>query len=129
MWPQAEIDYPREYPGPVREQRQHGLDALYGLRGTVRGGQAQRRHSSDDRPRAALDIALNPGNNVSGLFGLSSANAAFQPALTVAPNDWTIALAYDVASANHPQGLAIDGAETFGLPRGLAITRPALRSP
>jgi sugar lactone lactonase YvrE len=58
---------------------------------------------------AALDIALNPGNNVSGLFGLSSANAAFQPALTVAPNDWTIALAYDVASANHPQGLAIDG--------------------
>jgi sugar lactone lactonase YvrE len=56
---------------------------------------------------AALDIALNPGNNVSGLFGLANANAAFQPTLTVAPNDWTVALAYDLS--NHPQGLAIDG--------------------
>ena len=58
---------------------------------------------------AALDIALNPGNNVSTLFGLSSANAAFQPTLTAAPNDWTVAVAYDISSANHPQGLAIDG--------------------
>ena len=58
---------------------------------------------------AALDIALNPGNNVTTLFNLSTANTAFVPALSAATNDWTIAVAYDLASANHPQGLAIDG--------------------
>jgi hypothetical protein len=29
---------------------------------------------------AALDIALNPGNNIASLFSISTANAAFQPA-------------------------------------------------
>jgi streptogramin lyase len=58
---------------------------------------------------AILDIALNPGHNVGTLFNLSTANAAFQPTLSVAPNDWTVAIAYDVSSINHPQGLTIDG--------------------
>lgn len=58
---------------------------------------------------AMLDIALNPGNNVGTLFNLSTSNAAFQPTISVAPNDWTVAIAYDVSSINHPQGLTIDG--------------------
>jgi hypothetical protein len=58
---------------------------------------------------AALDIAQNPGNDVSTLFGLSTANAAFQPTLPAAPNDWTVALAYDVSGATYPKGLALDG--------------------
>jgi len=57
---------------------------------------------------AALDIAQNPGNNVATLYGLASANAAFQPALTAAPNDWTIAVAYNVANINYPLGLSLD---------------------
>ncbi len=57
---------------------------------------------------AALDIAQNPGNNVSTLYGLASANAAFQPALTAVPNDWTVALAYSVAGITFPYGYALD---------------------
>lgn len=43
---------------------------------------------------AALVIAQNPGLNVSTLFGYSLPEAPFQPALTAAPNDWTITLSY-----------------------------------
>jgi hypothetical protein len=57
---------------------------------------------------AALDIAQNPRNNVATLYGLASANAAFQPALTAAPNDWTVALAYSVGGISYPYGMALD---------------------
>jgi len=57
---------------------------------------------------AMLDIAQNGGNNVSTLYGLSSANAAFQPTLSAAPNDWTVALAYSVSGINYPYGMALD---------------------
>jgi hypothetical protein len=43
---------------------------------------------------AALDIAQNPGHNVTALYGLQPAQVAFAPALTGAPNDWTIAVEY-----------------------------------
>ena len=39
---------------------------------------------------AALDMALNPLSNVNTLFGLASANAAFQPTLGSAPHDWEV---------------------------------------
>ena len=58
---------------------------------------------------AALDIALNPANNVSTLFGYSSANAPFQPVLSSAPNDWTLALSY-AGGGLHAQSIAIDAA-------------------
>jgi hypothetical protein len=57
---------------------------------------------------AALDIARNPGNNVAEIYGLAAANAAFQPALTAAPNDWTVALSYSVGGINYPYGMALD---------------------
>jgi len=59
---------------------------------------------------AALDIATHPGNNVATLFSLTAANPPFQPTLTTAPNDWTLAVKYADPSLNSPYGLAIDAA-------------------
>jgi len=44
--------------------------------------------------QAILDIAQNPGKNVSSLFGLTSATAPFQSVLASAPGDWTLALTF-----------------------------------
>ncbi len=41
---------------------------------------------------AALGIALNPGFGVSALYGISTANAAFQPTLSSAPHNWEVIL-------------------------------------
>ena len=43
---------------------------------------------------AALNIAAHPGNNVGALFSLAAANPPFEPALSTAPNDWTLAVKY-----------------------------------
>ncbi len=51
-----------------------------------------------DTLTAALRIAQNPGNNVTQIFGQTKADTYFQPALTSAPNDWTLALTYMVAT-------------------------------
>ncbi len=58
---------------------------------------------------ASLAIAQNPSTNVATLFGLSSANAAFQPTLSAAPNDWTIALNFTGGGLSSPSSVAIDG--------------------
>jgi sugar lactone lactonase YvrE len=55
---------------------------------------------------AAMAIALNPSRNVSGLFNLSTANAAFQPSLATAPNDWTLAVNFALGGA--PSAIALD---------------------
>ena len=47
---------------------------------------------------AALVMAQNPGLNVSTLFEYSLPQAPFQPALTAAPNDWTITISYNNAA-------------------------------
>ena len=44
--------------------------------------------------QAVLDIAQNPGLNVSALFGLAPPSPMFSPDLPSAPNDWTLALTY-----------------------------------
>jgi streptogramin lyase len=61
-----------------------------------------------DTVGAALNIAAHPGNNVATLFGLTTANPPFEPTLTAAPNDWTVAVKYADPSLNAPYGLAID---------------------
>lgn len=44
--------------------------------------------------QAILDIAQNPGASVSQLFGLAAPSGPFQPVLSAAPNDWTLALTF-----------------------------------
>jgi hypothetical protein len=57
---------------------------------------------------AALEIALHPGTNVAALYTLAGGTPPFQPTLSSAPNDWTVALSYNDGSSN-PSALAIDG--------------------
>jgi len=62
-----------------------------------------------DTITAAADIAQNPGQNVSALFGLVTGTPAFgSPILGGSPQDWTIAIKYTDASLNAPYGIAID---------------------
>jgi hypothetical protein len=62
-----------------------------------------------DTATAAINIAHNPGANVGTLFGLSTSTAPFQPSLSSAPNDWTIAVTYTGGGLAQSYGIAIDG--------------------
>ena len=62
-----------------------------------------------DIAAAMLLIAQNPGNNVANLFNLGSANAAFQPTLASAPNDFTIGVTYSGGGLTLPGDVVIDG--------------------
>jgi streptogramin lyase len=57
---------------------------------------------------AILNMARNPGLNVLSIFNLPGPDAPFQPVLTRAPNDWTVAIKLTGASLNSPYGIAID---------------------
>jgi len=57
---------------------------------------------------AALDIARNPGSNVAALFALGSTAGPYQPALTAAPPDWTLAVNYKGAGLSTPGSIALD---------------------
>ena len=63
-----------------------------------------------DTATAALNIAHNPGANISNLIGLQTPSSPFQPMLsaTPTPNDFTIAVVYTGGGMNDPLGLAID---------------------
>jgi len=58
--------------------------------------------------QAALDIAQYPGNNVSSLYSLVSAQSAFPSTLTAAPNDWTIGITYTNSLLTSGVGLGIN---------------------
>jgi hypothetical protein len=64
---------------------------------------------------AALDIALHPDSNgsvfgsMSPLFQLVSSTGPFQPTLTTAPNDWTVAANFATGGST-TNGVAIDNA-------------------
>jgi hypothetical protein len=62
-----------------------------------------------DTIQAIFDIARNPANNVSVLYGLASPTPPFQPTLASAPNDWTLGVTYTGGGLTNPQGMAIDG--------------------
>jgi streptogramin lyase len=61
-----------------------------------------------DTVGAALDIARNPSNNIAGLFSLAIPQSPFQPGITAAPNDWTIAVTFNGGGVNLPASIAID---------------------
>jgi len=57
---------------------------------------------------AMLDIAQNPAQNLSALFGLVTGTAPFQPTLGAAPNDWTVDIKYTGGGLNAPKSIAVD---------------------
>ena len=66
-----------------------------------------------DTVMALLDMARNPGHNVASIFYLIAATAAYQPALTKAPADWSVAINYTAPAFNKPADLAVDGQGTL----------------
>jgi len=59
-----------------------------------------------DTLQAVMAIAKSPQHIVSTIYGLATPNSFFQPALTAAPHDWTIAITYapvSYASTNTSQ--------------------------
>jgi streptogramin lyase len=61
-----------------------------------------------DTAAAAINIAHNPGLNVATLFGLQTASGDFQPMLSAAPSDFTLAITYSGGGLNLPGSLAIN---------------------
>jgi hypothetical protein len=61
-----------------------------------------------DTIAAALDIARYPSNNALSLFNLAAVVSPFQPMLTRAPADWTIAVNYLSTAFKTPTDIAID---------------------
>jgi hypothetical protein len=69
-----------------------------------------------DTLHAILDIAQNPGNDVSALYALESPEMPFVPALTAAPNDWTLAVEYTGGGLGNPLYLAVDASGDIWVP-------------
>lgn len=61
--------------------------------------------------QAAIFFARNPNANIALFFGLQAANSPFQPALSAAPNDFTVAVNYTGGGLSGPTGIAIDGSD------------------
>jgi hypothetical protein len=65
--------------------------------------------------QAALNIAQYPGNKVSQLYSLISAQSAFPQSLTTTPNDWTIGVTYSNSTLSGALGVAIDANDNVWL--------------
>jgi hypothetical protein len=63
-----------------------------------------------DTIEAMLLIARNPGTNVSAVFQQGTSNAPFQPALSVAPNDFSLAISYTSSGLTNPGPFVVDNA-------------------
>lgn len=57
---------------------------------------------------AAMNIAQHAGANAAAIYSLASASAAYSPALTAAPSDWTFFVNYAGGGMNAPTALSID---------------------
>ncbi len=68
-----------------------------------------------DTVSALLNIAKNPGANVAALFALANVQA-FTPAMTAAPNDWTVAITFFAESMAGAYFPAIDSAGNIWVP-------------
>ncbi len=67
-----------------------------------------------DTAQAIINLAHNPGLNVSTLYALATPTAPFQPTLPAAPHDWSIAITYFILGlpgqvSPYPAELQIDG--------------------
>ncbi len=69
-----------------------------------------------DTISAALNITHKPGANVPALFSASKITTSFQPALTAAPNDWSLALTFHADNLVGPYFPAIDSIGNVWVP-------------
>jgi streptogramin lyase len=73
-----------------------------------------------DTAGAAINIAHNPGANISNLWGLQTPTSPFQTALSVEPNDFTVSITYSGGgldgSGFAPEGIAVDGSGNVWVP-------------
>ena len=61
-----------------------------------------------DTATVAINIAHNPGANITALYGLASASAPFQPSLGTQPADFSVTLTYPEPYISNAQAIAID---------------------
>lgn len=95
--------------------------ALFGLT-TPSGGTAPL-----DTVQAMLEIALNPSLQVSALYALATPASPFQPTLTAAPNDWTIAVTYGGGGISNAVAIAVDaGGNAWVASNGLASNQSSV---
>ena len=102
--PQSEIDTLANILAACINSTGAGSTACSTLLGNAKNGST----TPTDTATAAINIAHNPAANVATLFGLQTGTAPFQPMLSTAPNDFTIALNYIPSGTQVPGGLAID---------------------
>jgi len=73
-----------------------------------------------------LNVARNPANNVSALYGLVTATPPFQPTLAAAPNDWVVSVTYTagglgaIGNAYTNQRMAIDALGNVWIPNSVS---------
>jgi streptogramin lyase len=71
---------------------------------------------------AALNIAHNPAANTVALFSASQTTAPFQPALTAAPSDWSLAITFFADNMVAPYFPAIDAVGNIWVPGYISNT-------
>ncbi len=82
-----------------------------------------------DTFQAAIDIALNPGNNASALYALATPSAPYQPTLTTAPGDFALAIQYtggQIAQSGLTSGMAIDAAGNAWVGNGVGTSNKSI---
>ena len=65
--------------------------------------------ATTDTATAAVNIAHNPGANITNLFDLQAGSPPFQPMLETTPKDFTVALSFTAGGLDDPWGIAVDG--------------------
>jgi streptogramin lyase len=65
---------------------------------------------------AMLNIAQHPAQNVAPLFALAPANSPYQPMLSAAPNDWTLAITFFSDNMPGPYYPAFDSQGNLWVP-------------
>ena len=73
-------------------------------------------YSSADTFTAAINIAQHPSANVGNLYNMISKTPPFQPTLTSAPNDMTLAVTYSAPNTATPTRAAVDASGNVWFP-------------
>jgi hypothetical protein len=77
---------------------------------------------ASDTATAAIYMARHPANGVAALFGLTTPQDPFSPALTSPPSDFTIGINYTGFGLSAPSGLAIDSTGNVWVSNGGGFT-------